>query len=78
MIQSLFILVAKILASLLLLIFLRMIWMELKVKKQLKRLCAQGMQNFPGNETFFVGPNLKIEKEYFKRVKHKEPIPVRF
>ena len=56
MLEGLIFFVLKSLSVVTTLCILKAIWMEVRVRSVLKRLCAQGMSNYPGNETFMVGP----------------------
>ena len=55
MIVDLIWLVAKIFGVFLIVIIVRAVQKHLEVQGVIKRLAAQGMESYPGNDTFLVG-----------------------
>ena len=61
MIFDLAILLLKVFGAILLIVMLRAIKINLRTSNTIKRLGEQGIESYPGNETFLVGSALKTE-----------------
>ena len=67
MIVDIILLVAKILGVVLVLIIARAIQLHFQVQGKIKRLTAQGIESYPGNDTFLVGAAPYLVSERKKR-----------
>ena len=60
MIVDILILILKVVAVLFVILIARAVQKHLKIQSDIKRLTAQGIINYPGNEKFLFGPILDI------------------
>ena len=75
MIFDLAILLLKIFGAILLIVMLRAIKINLRTSNTIKRLGEQGIESYPGNETFLVGSTLKNRSIYKELVKKGPVLP---
>ncbi len=78
MIVELILSLFKTLGVVAILCILRAVWIEIKVRLVLRRLLAQGMSDYPGNDIFMVGPTVKNDDLYNELMKGEDPIQNRF
>ena len=62
-------LIVKIVAVLIVLVIGRALQIHWRIKATIKRLSAQGIENYPGNETFLMGAAANVVGERTKRAK---------
>ena len=68
MIIDLLIFVAKIAGILIVLLIARAFYVNSRTKAKIKRLVDQGMESYPGNETFLLGAVASVGEERKKRL----------